>query len=219
MEKVNATPKEQLDNLSKMKVKVDVVPYTENVKIESEESRHEARRLPQDRVPPLLSEMGVKDPAKVSIGKMSLREAIDMIKGHALDPETFNVEYLAEFHDMEKDHVFYILDRFKTFEVYNRDDMAQSKDAPWYSKENLEYFFLNEVPVYQLGKAMEEREKRKAWEEFLEKKKKQRYDPILIEIAGLKPIAPPGQKKLDDPPADKLPEPSAESLQKQKKET
>lgn len=209
MKKVNETPKQQLDNLSQVRVKVEVVPYPDNVKIESEESRTEARKLPQDRVPPQLFDLGIKDPPKVPIGKVSLREAIDMIKGHALDPETFNAEYLAEFHDMKTEHVFAILDRFKTFEVYNRDDMLENKLMPWYTSEKLDQFFWTENPYRQRELGRLEAEKRAAWKEYVKNKRKQGFDPKLIEIAGLKQMTA-GQRKLPEEPVNpELPGPKS----------
>lgn len=188
MEKVNVTPPQQLENLKQVRVKVEVIPAPHNVKIESEESREEARKLPISRVKPPLYQMGIKDPEKVPVGKISLREAIDMVRGHALDPETFNVKYLAEFHEMSEEDVFNILDRFKTYEVYNNDELAVNRRAPWYSRERIEEFFMRGVPFHEIPKAIVEDERRQAWQAYLAEKKKERVDPKLLEIAGLNAI-------------------------------
>lgn len=189
MQKVNETPPDQLENLKQLRLKVEVVPYAENVKIESDESREEARKLPAERVAPRLFEMGVKDPDKVPVGKISLREAIDMVRGHRLDPDTFNAKYLAEFHDMKEEDVFNILDHFKTYNVYNNDDLAANRRAPWYSQDNIEDFLIGDSGIVQWQKGEREHERREAWRKYLEEKKKEpKVDPKLIEIAGLEAI-------------------------------
>lgn len=188
MEKVDVTPPQQLENLKHIKVKVDVISSSHNVKIESEESREEARKLPIDRVKPPLYQMGMKDPEKVPVGKVSLREAIDMVRGHALDPETFNVKYLAEFHEMREEDVFNILDRFKTYEVYNNDEVAYNRKAPWHTRERIEDFFLRGAPFHEVPKSLVEEERREAWKAFLAEKRKQKVDPKLIEMAGQEAI-------------------------------
>ena len=203
MQNVNVTPPQQLENLKQVRVRVDVIPADDNVKIESEESRDKARKLPVDRVKPLLYLTGVNDPKKVPIGKVSLREAIDMVRGHALDPETFNVKDLAEFHEMQEEDVYHVLDRFKTFEVYNNDDLEAHKAAPWYTKEKLEPMFFSGAPFFEHQIADQEDERRKAWKQYLEKKSKEKPDPKLLEIVGLKsfPAAKKRQAQKDaDPP-------------------
>jgi NADH dehydrogenase [ubiquinone] 1 alpha subcomplex assembly factor 4 len=205
MQEVNKTPPEQLENLKQLRLKVEVIPYAENVKIESDESREEARRLPSDRIAPRLFEMGIKDPDKVPVGKISLREAIDMVRGHRLDPETFNVKYLAEFHDMKEEDVFNILDFFKTFEVYNNDDQAVNRRAPWYSAKRMEEFLCDQAPLIQLAKAAEEEKKREAWKKYLEEKKAApKPDPKLIEFAGREAIEAHRQAQQQQP--EKLPQ-------------
>lgn len=210
MEKVNATPPQQLENLKQVRVKVDVIPAPYNVKIESEESRHEARKLPISRVKPPLYQMGMKDPQKVPVGKISLREAIDMVRGHALDPETFNAKYLAEFHEMSEEDVYNILDRFKTYEVYNNDEVAVNRRAPWYTKERIEEFFLGGAPIHENAKAVVEDERREAWKAYLAEKKKEKVDPKLLEIAGLQAIEMAKKHQAKDrleqpPPTKQLP--------------
>lgn len=183
--------------MKKVRVRAEAVAAPENVKIETEESRHEARKLPSSRIKLPPHEMGMKDPPKVPVGKISLREAIDMVRGHALDPEMFNVKALADFHEMKEEDVYSILDRFKTYEVYTNDEAVASRRAPWYSKEKLQYFLTSGVAIHEYAIAEQEDERRKAWKAFLEERKKQRVDPELIEIAGLKAFPPPVKQQQE----------------------
>ena len=199
---MNSTPPEQLEHLKKVKVHSEAVAYASNVRIESEESRQEARRLPEDRRKPPLFQMGVKDPVKVPVGKISLREAIDMIRGRALDPQTFSVEYLAEFHQMDPEHVYHLLDRFKTFEVYNNDVKARRDYAPWYDVDRLADIMVKNMPLAELATAQQEEERRQAWRQFLEEKRRQEQErpSKQIEIAGLTalPSPPAATAAVDD---------------------
>ena len=215
MRKVNETPPEHLDHLKRIKVRSEAVEYTENVKIESEESREEAKRLPSSRLPPNTWEMGVKDPDKVPVGKISLREAVDMVKAHAIDQESYNVKYLAEFHNMNEEDVFHVLDRFKAFNSYIPVEKWEKKAVPpLHSYEKIENATLDLIPWIQKERFAKDDAKKAAYAKWLEERKKYKAKKVhmdLLEESGLKrqPHAVEGEEERTpesiEPPADSSP--------------
>lgn len=158
LENVQKTSPELIEKIKQLKVKVEAIPYEYNVKIESEDTREMIRKLPERRKKVFLSEMGVKDPEHVPIGKISLREAMQAVRAHTADPEEYPVEKIAKTHEMSEEDVFNILDHFKGYQVYHPEKFYEEGNyqpkVPWYKKETIEDWLLGgsgwyEIPNYQ----------------------------------------------------------------------
>lgn len=84
------------------------------------------RPLPQDRKVVEFFEMGFKDPDRVKYGNTTLRDAINYIQAHQINPEEVTVAKIALGYKMREDDVASILKYFKTYEVY----LPKTKTSP-----------------------------------------------------------------------------------------
>ncbi|XP_011499977.1 PREDICTED: protein NDUFAF4 homolog [Ceratosolen solmsi marchali] len=95
----------ELDNNLK---KIYVKSYDNSVP-DNNRSEDPERNLPKERLRPELSEFGFYESQEVVKGKISLRQAIQMIDKHSKDPIIYNSEYLAKEYYLEKKLVDYKL--------------------------------------------------------------------------------------------------------------
>ncbi|EDV42176.1 uncharacterized protein Dana_GF17139 [Drosophila ananassae] len=81
----------------------------------------EERVLPKDRKTPEDFEYGYLEPTRVTPGRCTLRQALQFINDHQLDPESWPVNKIANEYKLKEPHVENILHYFKTFNVYIPD--------------------------------------------------------------------------------------------------
>ncbi|XP_034484707.1 protein NDUFAF4 homolog [Drosophila innubila] len=79
------------------------------------------RPLPLKRNAPDDFEYGYLEPARVTHGRCTLRQALQFINDHQLDPETWPSKKIADEYKLKEPHVENILKYFKTFSVYIPD--------------------------------------------------------------------------------------------------
>lgn len=63
------------------------------------------RPLPLDRNPVAEYELGYKEPTKVPLGKVTLKDAIKFISSHQLKPEKYTVRKIAEDYKLPEESV------------------------------------------------------------------------------------------------------------------
>ena len=203
MESVKKTPKEIIEGVNKIKIKATIVPSDFNVKEESDESRFIAKLLPERRRKMHLSEMGVKDPDKVPVGKLSLREAIQLIKAHTMEPENFSVEKIAKVHDLELHDVENVLDYFKPFWIYRPEGSTVPKNKmPWYTPGNIADMYLKESVIYERHRLHAIEEGKKQLEEKEEEAENAKSSPQSSDQTD-KSSDPTGKSGGDKNKADK----------------
>ncbi|KAH8407021.1 hypothetical protein KR222_004161 [Zaprionus bogoriensis] len=76
------------------------------------------RPLPLERKTPEDFEYGYLEPQRVMLGRCTLRQALQFINDHQLDPETWTAKKIAEEYKLKEPHVENILQYFKTFSVF-----------------------------------------------------------------------------------------------------
>ncbi|XP_034116032.1 protein NDUFAF4 homolog [Drosophila albomicans] len=79
------------------------------------------RPLPLERTTPDDFEYGYLEPERVAHGRCTLRQALQFINDHQLDPETYTASKIANDYKLKQDHLENILYYFKTFSVYIPD--------------------------------------------------------------------------------------------------
>ncbi|EDV94749.1 protein NDUFAF4 homolog [Drosophila grimshawi] len=85
------------------------------------------RKLPLERTTPDDFEYGYLEPIRVAIGRCTLRQALQFINDHQLDPEEWTAKRIAEQYKLKEAHVDNILHYFKTFSVYIPDQKYKDK--------------------------------------------------------------------------------------------
>ncbi|KAH8271334.1 hypothetical protein KR018_007165 [Drosophila ironensis] len=88
---------------------------------EAAAEKQEKRVLPADRKTPQDFEYGYKEPAHITPGRCTLRQALKFINDHQLEPETWTAKKIAEEYKLKEPHVDNILLYFKTFNMYIPD--------------------------------------------------------------------------------------------------
>lgn len=73
------------------------------------------RPLPLDRNPVEEYELGYKEPTKVPLGKVTLKDAIKFISSHQLKPEKYTVTKIAEDYKLPEESVSESLAFFLNF--------------------------------------------------------------------------------------------------------
>ncbi|XP_017849580.1 protein NDUFAF4 homolog [Drosophila busckii] len=81
----------------------------------------EQRPLPLQRKTPDDFEYGYMEPKRISHGHCTLRQALQFINDHQLDPETWTAKKIADDFKLKQSHVDNILHYFKTFSVHIPD--------------------------------------------------------------------------------------------------
>jgi NADH dehydrogenase [ubiquinone] 1 alpha subcomplex assembly factor 4 len=174
MENVKKPAKEIIEGVKQIKIKTTVVPYEYNVREESNESKSMARQLPERRQKLFLAEMGVKDPDRVPVGKVSLREAVQLIKAHGSEPENYTAEKIAKVHDLQLHDVENVLDHFKPYFYYYPTEPTNVKHkAPWYTPMRLTDIMLSDSSVYEVGRLKQLEAEKKQLEDAKEEEREQ----------------------------------------------
>lgn len=102
------------------------------------------RPLPLHRTAPDDFEYGYLEPTRVSQGRVTLRQALQFINDHQIDPETWPSKKIADEYKLKEPHVENILKYFKTFSVYIPDQkykdtlLTQAKQKFLREKQNPE---------------------------------------------------------------------------------
>ncbi|XP_023947227.2 protein NDUFAF4 homolog [Bicyclus anynana] len=99
-------------------------PEDDVTKEKQEQSKK--RALPQDRKALPDFDFGLKEPEKVPYGRTTLRQAIDYISAHQINPEEVTAAKIAFEYKLKVEDVENILKYFKTYEVY----IPETKTAP-----------------------------------------------------------------------------------------
>ncbi|XP_047520310.1 protein NDUFAF4 homolog [Pieris napi] len=83
------------------------------------------RPLPQDRNALQDFDFGFKEPERVPYGRTTLRQAIEYITSHQMNPEEATAAKIAYEYKLKESDVENILKHFKTYEVY----VPETKDS------------------------------------------------------------------------------------------
>ncbi|KAH8311249.1 hypothetical protein KR044_005214 [Drosophila immigrans] len=79
------------------------------------------RPLPLQRTTPDDFEYGYLEPERVASGRCTLRQALQFINDHQVDPDTWTAQKIANDYKLKQPHIENILHYFKTFSVYIPD--------------------------------------------------------------------------------------------------
>lgn len=119
------------------------------------------RPLPQNRTMVPEFDFGLKEPDKIPFGRTTLRQAIDYISSHQINPTEVTAAKIAHEYNMKVEDVENILKYFKTFEVY----LPATKKSPALfagPAELRKQIQNNEVPAIEEKKdTLEEKEAQK----------------------------------------------------------
>ncbi|KAM8704753.1 hypothetical protein ACLKA7_009242 [Drosophila subpalustris] len=102
------------------------------------------RPLPLTRNAPDDFEYGYLEPKRVTQGRCTLRQALQFINDHQIDPEAWPTKKIADEYKLKEPHVENILKYFKTFSVYIPDQkykdtlLTQAKQKMLREKPSLE---------------------------------------------------------------------------------
>lgn len=125
--------------------------------------RNKDRPLPQDRKMVEFYEMGFKEPVKVKYGNTTLRDTINFVSAHQINPEEVTAAKIALEYKMKEEDVGTILKYFKTYEIY----VPGTKKSP--------AVFAGPA---QLRKKIMEEKLRQIEEKKLEEKKKEQIESL-----------------------------------------
>ncbi|XP_030752661.1 protein NDUFAF4 homolog [Sitophilus oryzae] len=87
------------------------------------------RPLPKDRTQSGPFLFGHKDPDRVPIGKVILKDALTFISQHQNDPKTHSPSKIAEDYKLSKETVENVLKYYRIFEIYLPDKKTNAKFA------------------------------------------------------------------------------------------
>ncbi|XP_032523732.2 protein NDUFAF4 homolog [Danaus plexippus] len=120
----------------------------------------EDRPLPSFRGQVPDFDFGLKEPEKIPYGRTTLRQAIDYISSHQINPTEVTAAKIAFEYNLKEEDVVNILKYFKTFEVYlpaTRTTPAMFA-GPTQLRQKL---YKNKVPEIENKKDVEENKKAK----------------------------------------------------------
>ncbi|XP_030558878.1 protein NDUFAF4 homolog [Drosophila novamexicana] len=101
--------------------------FIQRVLDRQEATTKEERPLPLERTTPEDFEYGYMEPTRTSQGRCTLRQALQFINDHQLDPEEWTAKKIANEYKIKESHVDNILYYFKTFSVYIPDQKYKDK--------------------------------------------------------------------------------------------
>ena len=76
------------------------------------------RSMPEDRRPVVPAEFGFPDPERIPEGRASLRQAMEFITQHKLDPEHNSAEKIAMDYKLDPTQVQHVLSYFQTLQMH-----------------------------------------------------------------------------------------------------
>uniref|UniRef100_A0A1A9WW74 Protein NDUFAF4 homolog n=1 Tax=Glossina brevipalpis TaxID=37001 RepID=A0A1A9WW74_9MUSC len=80
--------------------------------------------LPTDRSTPEDFEYGYQEPKRITVGRCTLRQALEFLTYHQDDPETWTAQKIADDYKMKAKLVEQILYHFKTHRVFIPDEKS-----------------------------------------------------------------------------------------------
>ncbi|XP_076258886.1 NADH dehydrogenase [ubiquinone] 1 alpha subcomplex assembly factor 4 [Rhynchophorus ferrugineus] len=113
---------EQLDQHLK-----DVYVVSHDPVSEIKQPQNPNRPLPQDRSQPDMYLFGHKEPEKVPLGKILLRNALKFISQHQGDPKLHTAENISKVYKLPESTVSNILKYYRVFEIYVPENVKKTK--------------------------------------------------------------------------------------------
>lgn len=137
-------------------------PEDDITREKQEQSR--TRQLPQDRKLVQDYEFGFKEPERLKYGSTTLRNTINFLSAHQLDPKQVTHVKIALEYKMKEDDVANILKYFKTYEVYIPETKVSPAvfAGPATMRKKLYKMDSKEIEDKQKGEAAVESEKAQA---------------------------------------------------------
>ncbi|EDW83086.1 uncharacterized protein Dwil_GK22664 [Drosophila willistoni] len=93
----------------------------------AQEAKDSERPLPAERQTPSDFEFGYLEPSRISVGRCTLRQALQFINDHQVEAEKWPIKRIADEFKLKESHVGDILRYFKTFNVYIPDHKYQDR--------------------------------------------------------------------------------------------
>ncbi|KAL9898575.1 NADH dehydrogenase [ubiquinone] 1 alpha subcomplex assembly factor 4 [Glossina fuscipes fuscipes] len=120
-----------LEKLNKKDLELDqrlknvYVTSKDSYDINKSKAEKDIQSLPTDRSTPEDFQYGYQEPKKVTVGRCTLKQALEFITNHQSDPEKWTAQKIADDYKMKPKLIEHILHHFKTYNIYVPDQNSK----------------------------------------------------------------------------------------------